>query len=1318
MPTPPTYRAVSKEARAGLFSRLTFQWISPLLSLGRRRNLEKNDIWLLPPRRRVQPIKERVGVILSEKIAQRRRRPLLQTLFEVFKGEILKGACWQLLAAILQVVNPFLLKYLVQCGMPNSGNATCGIGRAVGIAIVMAVMLVVQSFAMNHALYKGMAVGGQSRAAMISLIFSKSMRLPGKSPEYQESTSKPQKKRNITNLWTGWHTRPPTLKTSNNINETPEGWDQGRIINLMSTDTYRVDQGAGMMHMIWAAPISVLLALVLLLVNISYSALAGFGFLVVAMPILGGTIDKSVKKRKTINELTDRRVGLTHEILKDIRFPKYFAWEGSFTARVMETRRKEIRAIQALLAVRNGMMAVSTAMPVLATILSISVLSLTNHEINPAAVFSSLALFNSLRMPLNYLPLVLGLVVDGLSSIGRIEQFLQTPEQEEGIVWEEKSQEAVILREASFSWAPFLPKPVRDTELESTVSDTGTTITGANFSLHRGELVALIGPTGAVKSSLLAALAGTMTKTGGFLALGGSRSFCSQDVWIQNASIRNNILFGASLDESWYNNVIDACGLRADLALFSQGDLTEVGERGITCSGGQKQRISIARAIYRRSDIILMDDPLSAVDATVGRHIMDHAICGLLRDRCRILATHQTWILDRCDRIICMENGRIVALDTYRNLKNSQYLTRVLMDGSLHDTLQDDEEVASSGESKVLLTEDQSTTRLNSGTAASQNEGRTLMQAEEQAAGQVASGVYAAYLKASGSYWVAPLVLGMLALAQGGNIMTGLWLSFWTQNKYEGQLSRGEYIGIYFALGVSQTVLNLLFSVTLSFFGAEASRTVFQKALASVVASPVSFFDTTPLGRIANRLSKDVDILDNMLTDSIRYFVLTFAMILSVIILTAVFFYYFVAAFVPLAVCFALLTRFYRPSARNIKRQESVLRSHLYAKFSEALSGISTIKAYGVESRFSNAIDDAVDDMNSAYFLTFANQRWLSVRLDMIGSMLVLVAGVLVATSRLSLPASTGGLVLAYLLAVTQLLTFGVRQLAEIENHMNSMERLQHYITNLDREEAPLEYGQAKMRDKWQIRGEIVFDSVDMRYRPGLPLSLRSFSLHIGAGERVAIVGRTGAGKSSIASTLFRLVGPSRGHIWIDGVDISAVRLQDLRQSLTIIPQDPVLFKGTIRSNLDPFQEHSDTKILSAITEVGLVAQGTAGARLTLNTAVDNDGANFSLGQRQLIALARAIVQDRRIVVCDEATSNVDVETDARIQRTLREHFAGRTLICIAHRLRTVLDYDRICVMDKGSIVELGAPLELFDADGTFRRLCEGSRIHRGDFAG
>lgn len=682
-----------------------------------------------------------------------------------------------------------------------------------------------------------------------------------------------------------------------------------------------------------------------------------------------------------------------------------------------------------------------------------------------------------------------------------------------------------------------------------------------------------------------------------------------------------------------------------------------------------------------------------------------------MKDKCRVLATHQLHILHRCDRIIWMQNGYIETNDTFDNLMGNNVDFQKLMESTAQEA---DEEEQKTVEENVVDEKKQAKKRKEA------KKGAVLMQQEERAVKSVSWSVYSAYIRASGTILNGPLVIFLLIISQGFNISTSLWLSWWTSNQFG--FSTGKYIGIYAALGVAQAFAMFAFSIALSFLGTESSKVMLQRAMTRVLRAPMSFFDTTPLGRITNRFSKDVDVMDNTLTDAMRMYFFTLGMITSVFILIIVYFHFFAVALGPLLVLFVLAANYYRASAREVKRQESVLRSDVFARFSEGVSGTSSIRAYGLQQHFIKGLQLSVDGMNSAYYLTFSNQRWLSIRLDTIGNLLVFTTGILVVTSRFNVSPSISGLVLSYILAIVQMIQFTVRQLAEVENAMNATERLHYYGTELE-EEPPLRL--SSVPPSWPQKGEIVFSEVQMRYRAGLPLVLHGLNLTVAGGERIGVVGRTGAGKSSIMSALFRLVELTSGRISIDGIDVSTVGVKDLRTRLAIIPQDPTLFRGTIRSNLDPFNEHSDLELWSALRQSDLVdsnptfeVDSKTRGRIHLDSVVEEEGLNFSLGQRQLMAVARALVRGSQIIVCDEATSSVDVETDQKIQNTMATAFKGKTVLCIAHRLKTIIGYDRICVMDQGRIIELDKPFNLWREGGVFRGMCDRSGIRNEDFFG
>jgi ATP-binding cassette subfamily C (CFTR/MRP) protein 1 len=1061
VPPIPESRQVSREHNAGLLSRLSFHWMQPLMTVGYKRPLESNDIWSVNPDRSADVLAERLNAAFKRRLEQGGDRPLLGAMFDTFKREFVIGGLCQLSSSVLSAVAPFVLRYLIEFAAKayvaqHRGLPAPPIGEGIGLVIGITAMQALQSLATNHFMYRGMMVGGQARGVLITVIFDKAMKLSGRAKaggkavvEAPPSDIKPgseEEKKWYQKLLKKKQKQAPT--SPQNVAGSGEGWGNGRIVNLMSTDTYRVDQASGFFHMVWTAPVGILITTALLLVNLTYSALPGLGLIIIAMPLLGHAVKTLFRRRVAINKITDQRVSLTQEILQAVRFVKFFGWETSFLERIQNIRRKEISRIQVLLTIRNAILAVGMSMPVFASMLSFITYSLVNPEFSTAKIFSSLALFNSMRIPLNFLPLVIGQVIDANASVKRIQEFLLAEEAEDSARWDYEAKDALVLTDAAFTWErhptqeneqgppgkkPATKKEVKEEKAKAAAEKNANTaaitadkekkeghdeeeqpfeMTGLNLRFGRNELVAVIGSVGSGKTSLLAALAGDMRRTNGEVVIGASRAFCPQYAWIQNATVRENIVFGKEFKQKWYNQVIEACALKPDLEMLPVGDATEIGERGITVSGGQKQRMNIARAIYFDADIVLMDDPLSAVDAHVGKHIMDNAICGLLKDKCRILATHQLHVLNRCDRIIWVEEGHVQAVDTFDNLMahNEGFQQLMTMTASENKKEEQDEVLEDEVEDEKKTVKKKKPSR----------KAAALMQVEERATKSVSWAVWIEYIKAGGGIWVGPLIFVLLVLSQGANIVTSLWLSYWTSHKFD--YSQGAYIGAYAAFGFSQAMFMFLFSFSVSVFGTEAGKTMLHRAITRVLRAPMSFFDTTPLGRITNRFSKDIDVMDNTLTDAIRMYFLTLAMIISVFILIISYYYYYAIALGPLAIFFYFSASFYRSSAREVKRHEAVLRSTVFAKFGEAVMGTATIRAYGLQDQFSRTVRDAIDDMNSAYYLTFANQRWLNIRLDVVGLLLVFTTGILVVTSRFNVNPSIAGLVLSYILTIVQML--------------------------------------------------------------------------------------------------------------------------------------------------------------------------------------------------------------------------------------------------------------------------------------------------------
>ncbi|KAF9914155.1 hypothetical protein BX616_008850 [Lobosporangium transversale] len=1425
LPEPGTSPGVCPEFTASIFSRLTFTWVQPVMSTGSRRPLEKEDLWEMTERRRASYISTRFRECWGQELAKGKgstlalknngvdtfnsdlqnekdvndttigkkskknkdkdkektyRPKLWKALNQTFFWQFWSAGFLKVIGDSLQVFQPLVTKAIIDFVQDSvvdraNGQSPPPLWHGILMAIALFVMGIAATISLHQFWQRSTTTGVGVRTSLITTIYHKGLVLSSKAKQ---------------------------------------DFSTGKITNLMSTDTTRLDLLTGFFHILWTAPLMITLILILLLVNLGPTALVGFVFLVMFGPIQAKIVQSlSVIRRKT-SLITDTRVKLTQEVLQGMRVIKFYGWEEAFLGKLEELRTKELKYVRTLLISRSGIAAVNLTVPVLAATLTFVAYSLAGNDLTPAIVFSSLSLFNIMRMPLMIFPQVLSSMVDALVSIRRIEDMLLAEELEDLPPVNANSEFAINVTEGAFQWDTTL-KPLtmeelqqrekeerkrvlnkkeqkkeqkkelkakeraekkaikklakahnisvleaeklyRDSQQEKSVSerssetnlaqekmlsrlqerdpspDTESILTSspedseahqssvqsddkAAFSLKdidlkipRGQLVAIVGAVGSGKSSLLNALVGEMRKISGSMEYGGSIGYCPQTAWIQNATVKDNILFGLPLDEERYQRVIKDCALERDIQILPDGDQTEIGERGINLSGGQKQRVNIARAVYFDADIVLLDDPLSAVDAHVGKYLFKNCIMGALQDKTRVLVTHQLHVLPQVDYVICMKDGEIVERGTFQELMANQGEFSSLMKahGGIEDIDKDLEEVnddnsvdstiagvskateSSNNNEKKDVKEKEESGKASTGPGGKR---KGLMSQEERSTGSVDGKIYKAYISAAGGIYLLPLILLLLTLTQVTKVGNDLWLSWWTADQFNQ--TQKFYMGLYAAWGIAQGIFQFINGFYFSLAGARAAKVLHHKALKNIFRAPTSFFDTTPLGRIINRFSKDVDACDNLLSDSYRMFLGTASMVLSTFILISAFFPYFLIPLVPMLVFYYYAAIYYRSSSRELKRLDSILRSSLYAHFSETLSGLATIRAYRVQNRFVEQNAYYIDVENRPYFMSYSIQRWLGVRLETIANILVLCTSLLGVCGRFDIAPATIGLVLSYSMSVTGTFNWCVRQYAEVENNMNAVERLHHYAEELT-VEAPTIIPDNRPDDSWPSNGAISIRNLEMRYRPGLPSVLHDLSLDIKGGEKIGVVGRTGAGKSSIMMALFRLVEPSKGTMMIDNVDITKIGLFDLRTRLAIIPQDPVLFSGTIRSNLDPFEKRTDQELWEVLERSDLKSY-VASLEGGLDSQVSEFGENLSVGQRQLLCLARAMLTHARVIIMDEATASVDVATDVMLQKAIRVDFANSTVLTIAHRLNTVIDYSRVLVLDHGEIKEFDTPANL-----------------------
>lgn len=881
-----------------------------------------------------------------------------------------------------------------------------------------------------------------------------------------------------------------------------------------------------------------------------------------------------------------------------------------------------------------------------------------------------------------------------------------------------------------------------------------------SLRLRQGELTAVVGRVGAGKTSLVNALVGEMKMLSGDVDVSGSVAYVAQSAWIFNGTLRSNILFGYPYNEKRYRRAVKVSALEMDIAVLPAGDMTAIGEKGINLSGGQKQRVSIARAVYADADIYVFDDPLSALDSHVGQSVFEKCISrkGLLSSKLRILVTNQLHVLPECDKVIYMDHGSVRGVGPYTDLLQNPDFRSLVAEVEKENDESDTEEIPLNGSdvpgdiSKGLderdsLSKNVVEMRMDLGVGAaasthsSQNRekqskggysihadtskghstavvqggaGANLMQEEERETGNIIVKAYYRYALACGGVFLFSLILLLSIAGVSVSVLVNWWLVYWSQDELKGggssSRSLGFYLGIYFALGLLFAILTFWRSVWYLRLALRASESLHRKMLNGVLRAPMSFFETTPIGRIISRFARDVNAVDQLLPQAFSQLLTTLLSLLASYIYIATVFPLFIAAAVPVTCIYYLLQRFYNRTSIELKRLDSISKSPIYAHFSETLGGLSTIRAYNKQDQFRNENMKMIDINQRAYFLTIASNRWFSLYLEVFGASLVFATALFAVITRSSNNPGTAaavGLSLTYALQVTSVLGFTIRSITELELQMNSVERMNYYGSSLP-EEAPrkreddpkMEDGVLSADDRWPSHGAIQFNDIKLKYREELDMVLKGVSLHVSPGEKIGIVGRTGSGKSTLMLALLRLVELAGGSIIIDGKDIAKLGLDVVRTNITIIPQDPVMFSGTVRFNLDPFGIYSEAELWDALEKSHLkefVEEFEGG----LDAKVSEYGENMSAGQRQLVCLTRALLRKSKILIMDEASSSLDYETDRLLQESIQTNMKEATVLTIAHRLWTLTNCDKILVLNDGLATEFDAPEVLLSRDNS-----------------
>ena len=1139
----------------------------------------------------------------------------------------------------------------------------------------------------------------------------------------------------------------------------------GKIVTLMSNDVNKLQDLFSMIHNLWAAPIFIVASFTLLYDVIEWSAFVGFACILIAAPFTATVAKKLFGLRRLVVQCADKRVNILSEVVSGMKVIKYYAWEKTFKEKTEKIREEEVNLVWRAqkISALFGVALFST--PIFIAVCSFGSFSLAGNDITAPTAYTALALFNTLRFPLVLVPFLLTSLLNALNAIQRLGAFL---DQDESLEVEIDGSEPgrVVLNDASFCW-PTLPKKAKEDEKKpgqgggppssgapatTTTSGEGGPIqakkkpkrvsrkeqkkldaekaakekeelenapqqepfgmTNVSVNIEPGSLTMIIGPVGCGKSTLLSALNKFITLKSGEIKLSGTSSFVAQTAWILNTSVRNNILFGKPYDSKLYEDTLKRAQLMDDLDLLPAGDLTMIGERGVTLSGGQKQRISIARALYAESDVYLFDDPLSAVDNHVGAALFKDVIRGSLKNKTRVLVTNALQYLPQADQIVVLEEGKVQEIGTYKSLMSKGLDFSKLMK---HHGLDQEESSRASldGDSRKSIDEKRKSLDASS---AQQGEQKApakpkiitddmIGKEEERSIGNVSLKVYMEFFRATGTKFSALFVFCLFGAEYGTKAFLDYWLSWWAENKF-GWNSK-QYLGIYFAIFLVNGIAIFFRSIVLYFFCVRAAKNLHNKLLGRVLKMPMSFFDTTPSGRIINRFSRDTETIDSVLPGIVVQFLGCISNIITTLAIICAATLWFMIALPPIFLIYISVQRFYIPACRELQRIESITRSPIYSGLGEAVLGVETIRAYRAQAHFILEADLKAQKNADAFISQRMAACWLNMRLRFIGTGIVLLASFLVIQGKVE--AGIAGLTLVYALDVTKYMEHGTNMASQLETQMNAVERVVQYL------DLPLEKNHTtepdvakELPESWPAKGKLEIVDLSMKYRDNLPLVLNKISFTVLPGQKVGICGRTGSGKSSMFVALFRIVEPQPGsRILLDGVDVSTLGLRDLRSKMAMIPQDPFMFAGTVRTNLDPFEEHTDEEVWSVIEKVGLKHTIDTAAKQLDMEVIDN-GSNFSLGQRQLLCMGRALLRNSRVLMMDEATASVDMDSDALIQKTVREAFSECTTLTIAHRLNTIMDSDKILFLDSGKVSEYDDPQTLLgNPSGDFSRLVE-----------
>ncbi|KAL3231384.1 ATP-dependent bile acid permease [Nakaseomyces bracarensis] len=1137
----------------------------------------------------------------------------------------------------------------------------------------------------------------------------------------------------------------------------------GQIINLMSVDALKVSELCAYLHFFLETFIMLTVALLLLYKVLGTASLLGIFLTLAVIPLnfqlynyIGSFEQKSL-------EFTDKRIERLNESFQAIRIIKYFSWEDKFKDGIMKIRKVELDYLWQKCIVWSGVTISWFFTPTLITGCTFGYMIFVQKEhLSTASAFTALSLFTMLRDPLDMVSDMCSYLIQTKISLDRIQKFLESDETEKySQLTVDPNGTRLSFENATITW---------DNEKDTFV------LSDLNIEFKKGMLNVIIGPTGSGKTSILMGLLGEMQLQSGKIVVPSlkpkyeeiknintvtnSMAYCSQAAWLLNDSVKNNILFSNPYDEERYQAVVEACGLQKDFEILQAGDSTEIGEKGITLSGGQKQRVSLARALYSNAGYILLDDCLSAVDSHTAAWIYDKCITGpLMENRTCVLVTHNVALtMKDADYVIVIDDGKVKDQGSPKDL-----LAKGLLgdDESMKSTIlsRDNSMVSLKTHNKLVkkLSKKKDISASPAPPQVAGNSGK-LVEEEKKSQGFVSFSVYKWYIQMYGGWWTLISLASVFTIILALQISQAWWVRRWTmeafpndgseasyismsrkswmlsENSFKTRNSKEEpknpknmvyYLGIYCLIGVSHSFIGGLKTLINSLFGLNASKKIFTSLLDRILQAKVRFFDATPTGRIMNRFSKDMEAVDEQLPPLIQgVFFAGIETVMTLMLISFITPQFTVVSFI-IIVAYGAVGYFYLNTSRELKRLESITKSPIFQHFSETLIGISTIRAFGDELRFIKENLVKMDNNNMTFYYLWVVTRWLTLRVHIIGATVIFASGCFILLNIDSIDAGLAGISLTYAISFTEAAAWLVREYSDLDMNMNSVDRIQEYM-KVEQEKIHATGDEAVAPPpNWPEKGKIQVTDLSLKYAPGLPHVIKNVSFTVDPKDNVGIVGRTGAGKSTIITALFRFLEADTGFIKLDDIDIANIDLTRLRRSITIIPQDPTLFAGSIRSNLDPYNEFDDEQIFTALKRVNLISSEELESStidlqsntakninkfLNLENEITQGGSNFSQGQRQLMCLARSLLRMPKVILLDEATASIDYESDAKIQETIRTEFANSTVLTIAHRLRSIIDYDKILVMDAGEVKEYDHPYTLLlNKKSIFYNMCEHS---------